>query len=192
MKRNGILCILIAAALLVTSLAAVSADQSSTIGQMAMQTNNNAIGWTAGDNATIGSQTINSMNVQAQSAAVTQTGDTIVAGGDIDGSNITLGCGCGENQTSAITQIIYQFNNNSLSFDVVDNATVGDQMINSMNVQAQSAEVTQIGNTIMAVGDIEDSNIYEGAVTPGPTPSPTPSPSPGPAPRPGAGPAPRP
>jgi len=33
-----------------------------------------------------------------------------------------------------------------------------------MNVQAQSAEVTQTGNTIMAVDDIRDSNIYTGPI----------------------------
>lgn len=224
MKRNGILCILIAAALLVTSLAAVSADQSSTIDQEAMQTNLNAITGTQtahaiGGDAIVGGSTINSMNVQAQSASVTQTGDTIVAGGDIDGSNITLGLG--GNQTSNVSQLVLQYNTNLLyvnataTTDVVivppggnmiigDNATIGDgstitgsnvtiganatigddstiavpepivigggnafvggQTIDSMNVQAQSAEVVQTGNTVMAVEDIVDSNIYTGPI----------------------------
>jgi len=227
MKKNGILCILIAAALLVTSLAAVSADQSSTISQAALQDNDNAIigSQTAnaigGDAIVVGS-TITSMNVQAQSAAVTQAGDTIVVGEDIEGSNITLGLM--GNQTSNVSQTVLQYNTNLLlvnstaTTDVVivppggniiigDNATLGDgstitgsnvtiganatigddstiavpdpivvgggnafvggQTIDSMNVQAQSAEVVQTGNTIMAVEDIEDSNIYTGPIVAG-------------------------
>jgi len=262
MKRNGILCILIAAALLVTSLAAVSAqDQSSTIDQGAMQDNDNAIfgsqtAHAIGGDAIVGGSTINSMNVQAQSASVTQTGDTFIVGGDIKQTNITKCCECGVNQTTSdISQVIVQENTNLLlvnataTSDVVivpcapgnvtialgdnatigdgstirgsnvdveigDNATIGDgstiagreceptvvgggnafvggQTIDSMNVQAQSVEVAQIGDTFMVAGDIKDSNIYKGPIvadgdgdSDGPSPSPRPPAGPGPVPRP--------
>ena len=235
MKRNGILCILIAAALLVTSLAAVSAqNQNSTIDQLALQNNYNAISGSQaahaiGGDAIVAGSTINSMNVQAQSAEVTQTGDTIIAGGDIDGSNITLGLMGNQtsDQTSDIRQAVSQENTNILlvnatattdvvivpctpgnvtiggnatlgnssaitgtNVDIGGNATLGDgstiagreceptvvgggnafvggQTIDSMNVQAQSAELVQTGNTWMAVGDIRDSNIYSGPIAAG-------------------------
>ena len=227
MKKNGILCILIAAALLVTSVAAISAqDQTAIINQIAGQENNNDISGTMPNIAVNSSfdQTINSMNNQNLRAAVVQTGDTVAVGGDIRDSNIIKG-GVGNqtpNQTATIGQLATQLNNNTIVASPADRATItvdvvnvswgnvdvlvenlsiqlpnvvlgssNDQTINSMNNQILDAQVLQTGDTVAAVGDIRDSNIYSGPIegNSGPTPTPTPTPPtpptpPGPAGRP--------
>ena len=134
MKKNGILCVLIAAALVVTSLAAVSAqDQTANIDQVAFQDNNNAISGTMPNIAwnSSNAQTINSTNIQVQSAVAVQTGDIVAAGGNIVGSNITKG-GVGNqtpNQTADIGQFVMQTNNNSIA-SPADRATITADVIN--------------------------------------------------------------
>lgn len=126
MKKNGILCILIAAALLVTSLAAVSADQSAWITQQALQDNNNAISGTMPNIAINSSnnQVIDSFNHQGQFAVAVQTGGIVAAGGDIRDTDITKcgECGVG-NQTALIGQVAIQSNNNTIDASPAD---VGD------------------------------------------------------------------
>ena len=73
-----------------------------------------------------------------------------------------------------------------------DNATVGDQMIDSTNIQAQSATTVQSGDIVAAGGDIEDSTYSTTRPAPRATPTPTPAPTPAPAPAPRSAPGPLP
>ena len=127
---------MIAAALLVTSVAAISAqNQTANIDQVAIQDNNNAISGTMPNIAwnSSNNQAINSMNIQAQRAVAVQTGDTVSAGGDIRDSNITKGCGCAGNQTpdqtADIGQLGMQTNNNTIA-SPADRATITADVIN--------------------------------------------------------------
>ena len=161
MKKNGILCILIAAALLVTSVAAISAnDQSATINQGALQNNNNIIVTMAGDNATVGDQMIGSTNIQAQVGLIAQTDDINVVGGNIsDSSYDRSGSGSSSgNKTATINQGALQNNNNIIVTMAGDNATVGDQMIGSRNIQAQVGLIAQTGDINFVGGDIDHSS----------------------------------
>ena len=156
-KRVIYISVSIVAVLLVISVAAVSADDSS-INQLSGQFNNNIIITTAGDDATVGDQTINSMNNQIQDASSVQRGDIIEAGGDISDSSYTKsGSGSSGSNSATTNQLSAQFNNNIIITTAGDNATVGDQTINSRNIQVQSALTVQTGDIVAAGGDIEDS-----------------------------------
>ena len=230
MKRNGILCVLIAAALLVTSLAAVSADQTAWITQQAMQDNDNAISGTMPNIAINSSnnQVIDSFNVQEQVATTIQTGGIVSAGGDIRDTDITKCCSCGVgNQTALIGQVAIQTNNNTIDASPADvgditidamrewDAESGDmseegseeihivvpipnvavdspnnQAIISTNIQQQVATTIQSGELVVAEGDIRDSNVYNGPIVAdgdgngngnGDGPAPKPPVGPGPA-----------
>ena len=202
---------MIAAALLVTSLAAVSADQTTWITQEALQVNNNDISGTMPNIAINSSnnQVIDSFNLQEQVAVAVQTGGIVAAGGDIRDTDITKCCSCGVgNQTALIGQVAIQSNNNTIDASPadVDNITIdvigtaeldvglgpfrfhaegweeGDeihvnvpvpnvavdspnnQAILSRNIQEQFAATVQTGEIVGAVGDIRDSNVYNGPI----------------------------
>ena len=148
-----------------------SGSNSATTNQLSAQFNNNIIITTAGDNAIVGAQTINSRNIQAQQALTVQSGDIVAAGGDIEGSSFTKsGSGSSGSNSATTNQLSAQFNNNIIITTAGDNATVGAQTINSRNIQAQSASTVQSGDIVAAGGDIEDSTYS--TTCPGPLPRP--------------------
>jgi chemotaxis protein CheY-P-specific phosphatase CheC len=161
MKNREIFSVSIAAVLLVISVAAVSADDFSSINQLSGQFNNNIIITTAGDNAIVGDQTINSRNIQAQRGLTVQTGAIVAAGGDISDSSYTYtksGSGSSGSNSATTNQLSAQFNNNIMITTAGDNAIVGDQTINSRNIQAQLGLTVQSGDIVAAGGDISDSS----------------------------------
>ena len=160
MEKNGILCILIAAALLVTSVAAVSADQTAILEQNASQINSNVITTTAGDNATVAPQTINSINIQTQVGVIVETGDINVVLGNIENSSYTKsssGSSSG-NQVAAISQDASQDNLNLITTTAGDNATVASKTINSINIQTQVGVIAQTDDINFVGGNIENSS----------------------------------
>ena len=170
-----------------------SGSNSATTNQLSAQFNNNIMITTAGNNATVGDQTINSRNIQTQQALTVQSGDIVAAGGDIEGSSFTKsGFGSSGSNSATTNQLSAQFNNNIMITTGGDNATVGDQMIDSTNIQAQSATTVQSGDIVAAGGDIEDSTYSTTRPAPRATPTPTPAPTPAPAPAPRSAPGPLP
>ena len=182
MKKNAILCVLIAATLLVTVL--VASAEAATINQTAASTTTNVdMTSTAPRNR----QTVIIPNVQVQGAVAVETGDINIVGGNVANSSYEKAGSCEKNPSPAtINQAAAPTTTN---VNMTATAPRNRQTVIIPNVQVQGAGIVQTEDINVVVGNIANSSYSK--VCPGPRAAPGPAPAPRAAPAPN-GPAPRP